>query len=182
MKKLILGLCPLLVVATTWKIGLLMGLIVLVTTLIATLIFGLIQRYLPPDSRRACHIIIVGTVIGLADLYLTMLFAEQRQQLGIYLPLATVSCLLLSVDALEKGLGKHWSSLIWAFIGGGYYLGLLGVVGGVREIFGRQTPLASSAPGGFLSFGLLLGVIAAVSRRVCGERTIAYLSRLDLRR
>lgn len=180
-KRLVVALLPLVLVTTTWRTGVLMGLVVMVAAVAATWIFGLIQHYLPPASRLACQIIVVGTLIGLVDLWLTLLYPERRQQLGIYLPLATVSCLLLVSEALEAGLSGFGRAIRRAVSAGGGYLGLLLLVGGLRELLGRLNPLALTSAGGFLSFGLLLGVIATLSRRVGSERAIAGLFRRDAR-
>jgi electron transport complex protein RnfE len=98
--------------------------------------------------------------------------------LGIFIPLIVVNCIILGrAEAFASRNGIIPSALDGLGIGVGFTLSLT-VLGAIREILGQGTLFGAyvmwpafrpftfmvEAPGAFVSLGLLLGIMNAVSR------------------
>jgi len=130
-------------------------------------------------ARIASYIVVIATLVVIVELAMKAFFFPLSQQLGIYIPLIVVNCIILGraeafasrnpvllsmTDGLSVGLGFSMSlTLIGAIreiLGVGTCFGF-GVLPDSYEPFGFMV----QAPGAFLCLGLLLGLMNAWSRR-----------------
>ncbi|MGM0452133.1 MAG: electron transport complex subunit RsxE [Thermodesulfobacteriota bacterium] len=177
--RLVLGLCPTLAVTTTVKNGIGMGLATTFVLLCSNLLVSILKDVIPPKIRIACYIIIIATFVTMVELLMQAFAYPLYLQLGIFIPLIVVNCLVLGraeafasknpiIHSVADGLG----------IGIGFTLSL-GVLGAVRESLGNGTLLGYTifgeafepftfmveAPGAFVALGLLLCIINILGKK-----------------
>ena len=177
--RLVLGLCPTLAVTTMAKNGLGMGLATTFVLINSNLIVSILRKIIPPKVRIASYIVVIASFVVMAELLLQAYWYPMYKELGIFVPLIVVNCIILGraeafasknpiVYSLADGLG----------IGMGFTISLT-ILGGIREIlgagkfFGMEVmwstfePLTFmvKAPGAFVCLGFLLGLMNIISRR-----------------
>ncbi len=177
--RLVLGLCPSLAVTAAAENGLGMGLAVTFVLIFSNMFISLLRHVIPDKVRIASYIVVIATLVVLVELSMKAFFFPLSQQLGIYIPLIVVNCIILGraeafasrnpvlismADGLSVGLGYTVSlTLVGSLreiLGSGTWFGL-GLFGQGFEPFGFMV----KAPGAFLCLGLLLGLMNAWSRR-----------------
>ncbi len=181
--RLVLGLCPVLAVTKTVYNGIGMGIATTFVLVCSNLLVSLLRGVIPPKVRIACFIIVIATFVTLAELLMQAFTYELFLELGIFIPLIVVNCIVLGrseafayknpiVPSLADGLG----------IGIGFTLALASL-GGVRELFGTgmltfwKTPIPIfgpsyqpftflvEAPGAFIALGLMLCLMNLVGKK-----------------
>lgn len=176
--RLVLGLCPALAVTMSAENGLGMG---LATAFVVTLSNGAIstlRNVIPSKVRIASYIVIIATLVSIVEILMKAFFFPLSQQLGIYIPLIVVNCIVLGRAEGFAAKNPPLLSMIDGFsVGIGYAISLT-LVGSLREIFGAGTwfdipvfgdafePMAFlvSAPGAFVTIGTLLALQNLFSR------------------
>jgi len=183
--RLVLGLCPALAVTMSAENGLGMG---LATAFVLTLSNGAIsslRNVIPSKVRIASYIVIIATLVSIVEILMKAYFFPLAQQLGIYIPLIVVNCIVLGRAEAFASKNPPFISMVDGFsVGTGYAISLA-LIGSIREIFGAGTwfgmpvfnesfePMAFlvSAPGAFLTIGSILALQNLFSR-VRGEKFI----------
>lgn len=183
--RLVLGLCPALAVTMSAENGLGMG---LATAFVLTLSNGAIsslRNVIPSKVRIASYIVIIATLVSIVEILMKAYFFPLAQQLGIYIPLIVVNCIVLGRAEAFASKNPPFISMVDGFsVGTGYAISLA-LIGSIREIFGAGTwfgmpvfsesfePMAFlvSAPGAFLTIGSILALQNLFSR-IRGEKFI----------
>ncbi len=178
--RLVLGLCPTLAVTKTLKDGLGMGLAVIFVLLCSNVLISILRNIIPPKVRIACYIVVIATFVVIVELVMQAFTYELYQDLGIFIPLIVVNCIVLGrAEAFASKNGVLASAADGLGIGVGFTLSLT-VLGSIREALGCGTlslkipftdishvynlfgpsfkPFAFmvSAPGAFICLGMLL--------------------------
>lgn len=167
---LLLGLCPTLGVTTSAFNGLGMGLATLFVLLMANIVISLIRNFIPPKVRIPSFIVIIAAFVTVVDLVMAGFTPGLHEQLGLFIPLIVVNCIVLG--RAEAFASKH--NLLSSVIDGlGMGIGFtfaLTLLGSVREILGNLSffgfkiaegdgmILFILAPGAFIALGLIIGV------------------------
>lgn len=146
-------LCALL--GSTQSLAVALGLAVVVSVLTVvgnTLVFAL-SRWLPEARSTALWLSCAATLIALAQLSLHAWFYELYRQLGLFLPLAGISCLLLAREEMQQQQAIFYDCLRRALLmSAGYGLAAV-VLGAGRELVGHGSLFADA--------GVVLGQWAA---------------------
>ena len=176
--RLVLGLCPALAVTMSAENGLGMG---LATAFVLTLSNGAIsalRNVIPSKVRIASYIVIIATLVSIVEILMKAFFFPLSQQLGIYIPLIVVNCIVLGrAEGFAAKNPPLLSMIDGISIGIGYAMSLL-LIGSIREILGAGTwfglavvpetfePMRFmvSAPGAFVTLGLVLAMQNLFSR------------------
>ncbi|MFH1481466.1 MAG: electron transport complex subunit E [Pseudomonadota bacterium] len=176
--RLVLGLCPTLAVTKSAETGLGMGIAVVFVLTCSNVIISSIRNIIPRKVRIASFIVIIATFVVIVELMSQAFFYSIYEQLGIFIPLIVVNCILLGrAEAFASRNGIIASTLDGLGIGLGYTISLT-ALGAIREIIGNGTLLGAQimwssyrpfafmveAPGAFISLGILLGIMNAFSR------------------
>ena len=176
--RLVLGLCPALAVTAAAENGLGMGLAVTFVLIFSNMIISLLRRVIPDKVRIASFIVVIATLVVLVELVMKAYFFPLSQQLGIYIPLIVVNCIILGrAEAFASRNPVLLSMADGLSVGLGFTMSLT-LVGSIREILGVGTWFGMGvfpdsfepfgfmvqAPGAFLCLGLLLGLMNAWSR------------------
>ncbi len=175
--RLLLGLCPVLAVTKSAQNGFGMGMAVIFVLFLSNVIISSVRNIIPKKVRIACYIAIAASLVVSIELLMQAYAYPLYQQLGIFVPLIVVNCLILG--RAEAFAGRHPVHLAAADglgLGIGFclsltFLGALREVLGTGAVFGYQVmwkgfePLTImvEAPGAFLSLGLVLGAMNMLS-------------------
>jgi len=176
----LLGMCPTLAVTNGMKPAMTMAAATAFVLISANIMISLIRGLLKPHLRILVFTLTIATFVTIADRFLAAYVYEMSKQLGPYVPLIIVNCLIIS--RCEICASKQ-SLKVAAADGVGMSLGFalaLASIATVREILGSGTwmglrvmPAAWPGwgimvlpPGAFLTLGLLLAIAEwATARR-----------------
>ncbi len=137
--RLVLGLCPTLGVTTKMQFGIGMGLATTFVLVCANILVSLLRKVVPAKVRIACFIIIIATFVTLVELLMQAFAYPLFLQLGIFIPLIVVNCIVLGrAEAFASKNGLVLSIADGLGIGIGFTLSLA-ALGALREILGAGT-------------------------------------------
>jgi Na+-translocating ferredoxin:NAD+ oxidoreductase subunit E len=177
--KLVLGLCPTLAVTTSAKNGIGMGLATTFVLVCSNILVSLLRKVIPSKVRIAASIVIIASFVVIVELMMQAFVYPLYQQLGIFIPLIVVNCIILGrAEAFASKRTVLESVMDGCGIGLGFTLSL-GFLGSIREIIGGGTwfglhlfweafePMAFflKPAGAFVALGLVLGLINIISLR-----------------
>lgn len=166
-----LGLCPTLAVSTSLKNGIAMGLAATAVLVSSNFIISIFKRFIPREVRIPCYIVVIATFVTIVELTMkATLPPALNQQLGIFIPLIVVNCIILGRAEAFASKNTVMASLLDGIgMGAGFTLALA-VISSIREVLGsgaiwgyaisnsyRPAAVMVMAPGAFLVLGLLLG-------------------------
>lgn len=177
--RLVLGMCPTLAVTTSVENSLGMGVAATFVLVCSNIVISSIRNMIPSKVRIPCFIVVIATFVTIVDLLMNGFAHELHKNLGLFIPLIVVNCIILG--RAEAYASKHPLVLSIADgigMGIGFTLGLV-LLGACREIIGagsitiwgdlkwqiagaRPMVLAVLAPGGFIALGCLLGLMNQV--------------------
>jgi len=134
-----LALCPLLAVTSGATNGLGLGLITTAVMFFSSLLVSLIRPFLIPKVRIPIFVLLIASLVTVADLAMNAWLHELHKVLGLFIPLIVTNCAILgraesyasknpSLPAIVDGLAT----------GAGFTLALV-ILGGIREIIGSGT-------------------------------------------
>ena len=182
----VLGMCPALAVTNTAVNGLAMGGATFFVLTMSSLLISSLRRFIPKAVRITTYIIVIATFVTVADFSLQAAAPAVHRELGAFISLIVVNCLILGRQ--EAFASKNTVKLALADaagMGGGFAFALV-LLGGAREVLGKGSlfgvPLFGEGfepwvvmilpPGGFLMLGLILLGFSALAegRRKLAER------------
>jgi len=170
--RLLLGMCPSLAVTTMAKNGLGMGAAATFVLVGSNLVISLIRKIVPDKVRIPAYITVIATFTTIVQLLLAALLPEINKQLGIYIPLIVVNCIIFArAEMFAQKNGPFLSVLDGLGMGAGFTIAIT-IIGSVREILGAGTwmgiPVTVNLfepaimfilpPGGFLVMGFLVAL------------------------
>jgi len=176
----LLGMCSTMAITTSLFNGLGMGLSVLVILTLSNIFISALRKVIPNKIRIACFIVVIATFVTAVDLCLQAYLPDLAENLGVFIPLIVVNCIILgraesfcykngvaasAVDGICQGLGYTVILIIMCVVRellgkGTFGGGILGGGDGVTIFPSHFAALGVSLPvGGFL---VLACVIAAM--------------------
>ncbi|MBN1273676.1 MAG: electron transport complex subunit RsxE [Candidatus Aminicenantes bacterium] len=168
----LLGMCPTLAVTTAVINGIAMGLATSFVLIFSSLVVSSIKKIIPSQVRIASYIVIIATFVTMADRFLAAFFPPISKNLGPYVPLIVVNCIILGRQEAFSSKNSIGRSLIDALgMSCGFILALL-LLSSIRELLGSGGILGHQIlgswfkpwiimilpAGAFLTLGLLLGL------------------------
>ncbi|HRZ43453.1 MAG TPA: electron transport complex subunit E [Bacteroidales bacterium] len=175
---LILGTCPTLATSTSVSNGLGMGLALTFVLVMSNLVIASIKNLIPGKVRIPAFILVIATFVTIVDYVLKGYVPALHKELGVFIPLIVVNCIVLGRAEAYASKNSVLSSIIDGFgMGFGFTLALM-TLGGIREIlgagtfFGMKVPIFPAdmqgnpktilifilAPGAFLVYGYLVAL------------------------
>ncbi|MBI5498336.1 MAG: electron transport complex subunit RsxE [Deltaproteobacteria bacterium] len=167
---LVLGLCPALAVTNSLANGVVMGLASTFVLVGSSALISALRAVIPGPVRIATYIIIIATFVTAADFMLAAWLPTAHRQLGAFISLIVVNCIILGRAEAFASRNTVWLSVADAVgMAGGFTL-VLSLVGGIRGLLGSGTlggvqvfgdrfepwAVMKLPPGGFLTLGVLL--------------------------
>ncbi|MBL6687595.1 MAG: electron transport complex subunit E [Pseudomonadales bacterium] len=135
----LLGLCPLLAVSQTLVTGLTLGVITLGVLVASNAVISLIRRWLVEDIRLPMQILVIATMVTLADLTMQAMFFDMHQRVGLFIALIVTNCTILARAELFARRNRWWHAVADGFWMGLGFLWVIALLSGIREILGRGT-------------------------------------------
>lgn len=175
----LLGLCPVLAVTNSGPNGLAMGLATGFVLINSSIMVSLIRQIIPNQVRIASFIVIIATFVTVADRYLAAFFPDISKELGPYIPLIVVNCIILGRQeafSSKNNIGRSILDSLGMTIG---FIIVLVVLGSIRELLGTGsifgigllgdwfTPwmVMILPPGAFFTLGILIGLVNLANER-----------------
>jgi electron transport complex protein RnfE len=166
----LLGLCPALAVTNTVPNAIAMGLATFFVLMGSSLLVSLAKNWIPSEVRISAYILIIATFVTIADLVLAAVVPLIHKELGAFIALIVVNCMILGRQeafASKRPVGR--SLLDAAGTGTGFMIAML-MMGTFREVLGNGSIMGVSVlgenfepwivmilpPGGFLTLGFIL--------------------------
>ncbi len=180
----ILGTCPTLAVTNNMKAALTMAGAVAFVLVCSNIVTSLIRGLIKPQHRILVFCLTIAGFVTIADRFLAAYMYEMSKQLGPYVPLIIVNCIIIArceVCASKQGVLPSAADAIGQAAG---YLLALSAMASVREVLGDGKWLGLTVlptlenggvwdpwvimllpPGAFLTFGLLMGAVNWYTQR-----------------
>lgn len=133
---MLLGMCPTLGVTSSAYNGLGMGIATLFVLLMSNIVVSLVKSQIPAKVRIPAFIIIIAAFVTIVEMVLEAFIPFLYEQLGIFIPLIVVNCLILGRAEAFASKNNLISSIVDALgMGIGFTIALT-VLGASREILG----------------------------------------------
>ena len=135
----LLGMCSTLAITTSLFNGLGMGISVLIILTCCNVVISAIRKIVPNKIRIAIYIVVIAGFVTVVDLLLQAYLPDLSANLGVFIPLIVVNCIILGRAegfAAKNGIGA--SVLDGIFQGVGYTVVLI-VMCVIRELLGSGT-------------------------------------------
>jgi len=135
----ILGICPSLAVSNTMEGAVTMAGAVAFVLLGSNLLISLIRHLLKPHLRILVFTLTIAAFVTIADRFLAAYMYDMSKQLGPYVPLIIVNCIIIArceICAAKQGVGPALADAVGQSLG--FALGLASIAT-VREILGFGT-------------------------------------------
>lgn len=181
----ILGMCPTLAVTNTLKGAVTMALAVMFVLVCSNVLISLIRHLLKPHHRILVFTLTIAAFVTVADRVLAAYMYDMSKQLGPYIPLIIVNCIIIARCEICAAKQGPWTAACDGFGQSlGFLLGLT-LLATVREVLGSGTwfglriipenldPAVWSnwvimvlPPGAYMTLGLLLGAANWVDARM----------------
>jgi electron transport complex protein RnfE len=168
---LLLGLCPTLGVTSSAINGLGMGIATAFVLIMANLVISLVKNIIPDKVRIPAFIVIIAAFVTVVQLLMAAYLPALNEQLGLFIPLIVVNCIVLGrAEAFASRQGIIASLFDALGMGLGFTLALT-ILGSIRELLGSLSlfgfPIIQAdgmlvfilAPGAFITLGFMIAGI-----------------------
>jgi electron transport complex protein RnfE len=174
---LLLGMCPTLGVTTSAFNGLGMGLATTFVLALSNMVIASLKNLIPDTVRIPAFIVLIASFVTVVDLSMQAYLPDLHGQLGLFIPLIVVNCIVLGrAEAFASKNNVVHSAIDGIGMGLGFTLALT-ILGTVRELLGNLSFFGNKfidadgmivfvlAPGAFLALGLILAIINTFKSR-----------------
>lgn len=174
---LLLGLCPTLGVTTSAFNGLGMGLATTFVLIGSNVVVSLVKNLIPDKVRIPAFIVIIASFVTIVELVMQAYVPALFEQLGLFIPLIVVNCIVLGrAEAFASKNTVGSSAIDGLGMGLGFSFALT-LLGGVRELLGSGAffdfkfmegdgmLLFILPPGAFIALGYLIAVINRMNKK-----------------
>jgi len=170
---LLLGMCPTLGVTSSAVNGLGMGLATTFVLIMSNIVVSLIKNLIPDKVRIPAFIVVIASFVTVVEMVMEGFLPDLYAQLGLFIPLIVVNCVILGrAEAFASKNGVLSSLLDGLGMGLGFAFALT-LLGSVREVLGAGSIFSMKfvsedastmllfilPPGAFIALGYLIAVI-----------------------
>ncbi len=166
-----LGLCPALATSTSLENGFGMGMAVMFVLVSSNFIISLIRNFIPDKVRIPSYIVVIASFVTIVQLFMEAYLPDLNKQLGIFIPLIVVNCIILGrAEAYASKNNIFLSLLDGVAVGLGFMFALV-ILSTVREFLGANklfgltvipgfepAAVMQLAPGGFFAIAFFIGL------------------------
>lgn len=188
--RLVLGTCPVIAVTTSVSNGIGMGMAATLVLLGSNLVISALRNFIPDKVRIPAYMVVISAFVTIIQLLMQAFLPALYDSLGIFLPLIVVNCIILARAEAFAGKSAVMPSIADGIgMGIGFTLALI-MIAAVRELFGTGSIMGVQilgasfepvllfilAPGGFMVFGLLLGILNGI-----GDKRKAFKAKKEVK-
>ncbi len=170
--RLVLGTCPTLATTTSVESALGMGLAASIVLICSNIAISALRKVIPDKVRIPAYVVIIASFVTIVQMAVKAFLPSLDEQLGVYLPLIVVNCIILGRAEAFAGKNPVLASAVDGLGMGVGFTTALFLMSSVREIFGAGSFLGMSVPvlsenpmlifilppGGFFVYGILMAV------------------------
>lgn len=167
---LMIGLCPVLAVSTSVFNAVGMSVAFTFVLFFSNLTVSLLRKFTPDEIRIPVFIIVISTFVTIIDYVVRAYSPELQKQLGVFLPLIVVNCIIIARAEAFAYKNTVVSSILDAFGTSVGFLIVMVVISVIREFLGngglsskiimdKPVLFMIMPPGGFVTIGLLMGIL-----------------------
>jgi len=175
---LLLGTCPTLAVTSSAINGLGMGLATTFVLFMSNVFISVVKDFVPDKVRIPAFVVVIASFVTIVDLLMQAYTPALSKQLGIFIPLIVVNCIVLGRAEAFAAKNTVFSSFIDGLgMGLGFSMALV-VIGGIREILGAGSIFGYKfiaegsdgilvfilAPGAFITLGFLIAILKKLNK------------------
>ena len=174
---LLLGMCPTLGTTTSAINGLGMGLATAFVLMMSNLVISLVKNLIPDKVRIPAFIVIIASFVTIVDLLMAGFLPALHEQLGLFIPLIVVNCIVLGrAESFASKNGVFASIIDGIGMGLGFTFALV-ILGSTREILGSGSIFGLKfigdndgmlvfvlAPGAFIALGYIIAIIKKLKK------------------
>ena len=171
--RLVLGTCPTLATTTSVESAIGMGLAASVVLICSNMVISALRKVIPDKVRIPAYIVVIASFVTIVQMVVKAFLPSLDEQLGVYLPLIVVNCIILGRAEAFASKNPVLASAVDGLGMGIGFTAALFLMGSVREIFGAGTFLGNSVPflsenpmlifilppGGFFVYGVLMAAV-----------------------
>jgi len=174
---LLLGMCPTLGVTTSAINGLGMGLATTFVLVMSNLVISIVKSQIPDKVRIPSFIVIIASFVTMVELVMQAYVPALFEQLGLFIPLIVVNCIVLGRAEAFASKNNVLSSVLDGLgMGLGFAMALT-ILGGVRELLGGGSFFGYKfiqgdgmlvfvlAPGAFIALGYLIVLVNKINKK-----------------
>lgn len=185
--RLVLGTCPTLAVTTSLSSALGMGIAATVVLACSNTVISLLRKVIPQKVRIPAYIVIIASFVTIVQMLVKAFLPFLDEQLGVYLPLIVVNCIILGRAEAFAGKNPVAASLFDGLGMGVGFTAALACMGIIREVLGAgaidltsyvdnlkiEIPFLKDnpvlvfilPPGGFFVFGMLMACVNRLAEK-----------------
>ena len=175
---LLLGTCPALAVTSSAINGLGMGLATTFVLFMSNAFISMIKNFVPDKVRIPAFIVVIASFVTIVDLLMQAYTPSLSAQLGIFIPLIVVNCIVLGRAEAFAAKNNILSSIIDGLGMGLGFTVALTIMGGIREMLGAGSIFGFKfipetadgilifilAPGAFITLGFLIALLKKINK------------------
>lgn len=175
---LLLGTCPTLAVTSSAINGLGMGLATTFVLFMSNVFISVVKDFVPDKVRIPAFVVVIASFVTIVDLLMQAYTPALSNQLGIFIPLIVVNCIVLGRAEAFAAKNNIVSAAIDGLGMGLGFAGALTILGGIREILGAGSIFGYKfisetadgilvfilAPGAFITLGFLIAILKKINK------------------
>ena len=182
--RLVLGTCPTMAITTSAINGIGMGAAATFVLVGSNVVISLLRSFIPDQIRIPAFVVVICTFVTMVEMFMHAFVPSLYASLGLFIPLIVVNCIILArAEAFASKNGVLASAADGVGMGLGFTIAIT-LIGCIRELLGNGTLFgatvlgASFEPmlllilptGGFIVFGLLLGLINLITSSIARRK------------
>ena len=177
---LLLGMCPALATTSSAINGMGMGLATTCVLALSNLLISAVAGFIPNKVRIPGYIVVIASLVTIVDLLMSAYVntpgpngePSLYDQLGIFIPLIVVNCIVLGRAEAFANKNKPFPALLDGLGAGFGFTLALTTMGALRELLGNGSAFGLSilpenmhmlifvlAPGGFIVLGYIIAAV-----------------------
>jgi electron transport complex protein RnfE len=175
---LLLGTCPTLAVTSSATNGLGMGLATTFVLFMSNVFISVVKDFVPDKVRIPAFVVVIASFVTIVDLLMQAYTPSLSAQLGIFIPLIVVNCIVLGRAEAFAAKNTIFSSFIDGLgMGLGFTLALV-TIGSIREMLGAGSVFGFKfiaetadgvlifilAPGAFITLGFIIALLKKINK------------------
>ncbi len=174
---LLLGCCPTLGVTSSAVNGLGMGVATMFVLVMSNVVISLVKNVIPDKVRIPSFIVIIAAFVTVVQLLMEAYTPVLFEQLGLFIPLIVVNCIVLGRAEAFASRNTIYSSMIDGLGMGVGFTFALTLLGSIREVLGSLSLFGYKfvdadgmlvfilAPGAFITLGFIIAVMTWLKKR-----------------
>jgi Na+-translocating ferredoxin:NAD+ oxidoreductase subunit E len=177
--RLVLGTCPTLAISTSVTGSLGMGVSATIVLIGSNVVISMLRKIIPDKVRIPAYVVVIASFVSIVQMLVKAYAPAIDEQLGIYLPLIVVNCIILgraeafagknsvlasTIDGIGMGIGFTAAILTMSIVR--EFLGA-GTLAGITLMPASIAPMAIFIlpPGGFFVYGIMMAVANKLSEK-----------------